>query len=144
MSENSPTTSADSTLAGSPKPRTVAQLMKPTTTIEVGAHLAAAAYLIKHSHDEGLVVLDTGTDEPVATIMRAALAKAVADGRDPEETHVSDVVPEDSVAVDTDVRVEDAARLMLSLGVDSLPVMRGRQIVGIVELDDVRGMSPAQ
>jgi len=116
-------------------------MMKPTTTIELDAHLAAAEYLIKHFHDEGLVVLDARTDEPVATITDTTIADAMADGRDLEDTRVGEIVTERPVAVDADVRAEDAARLMQSHGIERLPVVHGRQVVGIVELADLRGTS---
>jgi CBS domain-containing protein len=120
---------------------TVRQMMKPTTTIEQGAHVAAAAYLIKHFHDVGLVVLGAGSDEPVATITDTEIVKAIADGRDLEEARISEIVAENPVAVDADARADDAARLMLSQGLDSLPVMQGRRIIGIVQLADLRGVS---
>lgn len=143
MTENLPGSSR-SVSAGSPARTTVRHLMKPTTTIEQGAHLAAAAYLVKHFHDEGLVVLRPGTDEPVATIMTTEIVKAIADGRDVDDTRIGQVIEENSVAIDPDVGAEDAARLMLSLGVDCLPVVQGRRIIGIigiVELADLRAMS---
>lgn len=127
--------------AGSPARPTVRQMMRPTTTIEEGAHVAAAAYLIKHFHDVGLVVLGAGSDEPIATITDTEIVKAIADGQDLEDARILEVVAENPVAVDPDVHADDAARLMLSQGLDSLPVMQGRRIIGIVELADVRGMS---
>ena len=46
MSEHFPF-SGDVVPANSPGRKTVGQMMRPTTAIEPGAHLAAAAYLIK-------------------------------------------------------------------------------------------------
>lgn len=124
--------------ANSPGPQAVGQLMRPpATTIEAGAHLAAAAYLIKHLHDSALVVTTDDTHEPVAMITDAEITQAVADGRDLESTRVTQVVKQKPLTVDTDVAAADAAGLMLSTGVHHLPVVDGRRLVGMVDLADL-------
>jgi CBS domain-containing protein len=134
--------SDDAVPPDSPERKTVGQVMRPTTTIEPGAHLAAAAYLIKHFHDAGLVVLDADTEEPLAAITDADLTRAMADSRDVENTRISQVVTETQLTVRADLGTDDAARLMLSVGVDCLPVVEGERIIGIVELADVSPASP--
>jgi CBS domain-containing protein len=141
MSEHFPV-SADTVPADSPGRKTVGQMMRPTTAIELGAHLAAAAYLLKHHQDTALVVLTEDTQEPVATITDAEITRAISDGRDLENTHVSEVVTAKPVTVGTDLPAEDAVRLMLSQGVQRLPVAEGRQLVGIVELADLGMPAP--
>ena len=45
-----------------PAPATVANVMRPPlTTVEQAAHVAAAAYLMKHARATALTVLDTQT-----------------------------------------------------------------------------------
>jgi CBS domain-containing protein len=117
--------------------QTVAQVMRPPTTIERDAHLAAAAYLIEHAHDPALVVVTDDTHEPVAMITDAEITRAVAHGRSLENTRVGNVVTAEPVTVQADVAAEDAARLMLSHGVRHLPVVEGRRLVGMVELADL-------
>jgi CBS domain-containing protein len=134
----------DAVPANSPERKTVGQVMRPpTTTIEPDAHLAAAAYLIKHSHDSALVVVTDDTHEPVAMITDAEIARAVAHGRSLESTRISQVVTAKPMTVEADVVVEDAARLMLSCGVQHLPVVEGRRLVGMVELADLYRVSLA-
>jgi CBS domain-containing protein len=130
--------------ADPPERQTVGQVMRPpTTTIELDAHLAAAAYLIKHVHDSALVVVNDDTHEPVAMITDADIARAVAHGRSLEDTRISEVVTAKPLTVQADVVVEDAARLMLSHGVQHLPVVDGRRLVGMVELADLYRVSLA-
>lgn len=117
--------------------QTVGQVMRPPTTIEPGAHLAAAAYLIEHSHDPALVVVTDDTHEPVALITDAEIARAVAHGQSLENTHVAHVATAKPPTVQVDVVAEEAARLMLSHGVRHLPVVEGRRLVGMVELADL-------
>jgi CBS domain-containing protein len=138
MSEHFPF-SGDAVPATSGGSKAVGQVMRPTTAIEPGAHLAAAAYLIKHFHDDALVVVTADTQEPVATITDADITRALADGRDLENTRISQVVTARQVAVQADVSAEVAARLMASHGIQSLPVVEGQRIVGIVELADLCG-----
>lgn len=123
--------------ANSPGRRTVGQVMRPPTTIEPEAHLAAAAYLIEHSHDSALVVMPDDTHEPVAMITDAEITGAVAQGRNLENTRIGQFVTAKPVTVQAEVLAEDAARLMLSQGVQHLPVVEGRRLVGMVELADL-------
>jgi CBS domain-containing protein len=127
-----------------PERQAVAQVMRPATTIEPDAHLAAAAYLIEHSHDPALVVAADDTHEPVAMITDAEITRAVAHGRSLEDTRVTDVATAKPVTVQADVAAEDAARLMLSHGVRHLPVVEGRRLVGMVELADLCPVSLAR
>lgn len=115
----------------------VRQLMRPPATVEPDAHLAAAAYLMKHFHDSALVVVTDCVHEPVAMITESEITRAVADGRDLEDTRVTEVVTAKPVTVPADVRAEEAARLMLSEHVRHLPVVEGRRLVGMVDLADL-------
>ncbi|RZU32187.1 cyclic nucleotide-binding/CBS domain-containing protein [Blastococcus saxobsidens] len=122
--------------------QTVAQLMRPpTATIEPAAHLAAAAYLIKHRHASVLVVT-TDDHDPVAMISDEDVAHAVADGRDPERTRVRQVARQRPVTVDSHAAAADAARLMLAQGVQHLLVEEGERLVGIVDLNEVCQAAP--
>jgi CBS domain-containing protein len=132
----------DAVPADLPGRQTVGQVMRPPTTIEPDAHLAAAAYLIEHAHAPALVVV-TDAHEPVAMITDADIARAVAHGRSLENTRVSHVVTPKPVTVQADVGAEDAARLMLAEGVRHLPVVEGRRLVGMVELADLYRVSLA-
>ena len=123
--------------ADSPGRQTVGQVMRPPTTIEPDAHLAAAAYLIEHSHDPALMVVTDDTHEPVAMVTAAEITRAVAHGRSLENTRISEVVTAKPVTVEADAVAEDATRLMLSHGVQHLPVVEGRRLVGMVELADL-------
>src|SRR3954447_25462658 len=91
-------------------PLRVHQLMRPaTTTVERSAHLAAAAYLMKHHGDTALVVI-TDDHRPIAIITDADVSQAVADGRAPEETRLSDLELSPPITVEPDTSAGDAAR----------------------------------
>jgi len=65
-----------------------------TPMVEEDAHLAAAAYLMKHTGARTLEVLDEErTPQPVGVITDAELAEAEADGKDLNDVRVRDVLP---------------------------------------------------
>ncbi|WP_191298925.1 CBS domain-containing protein [Lentzea cavernae] len=118
--------------------QTVRQVMKPPKiTIEAGAHLAAAVFLMRHARDSSLVVVADNTREPVAMIAEADIAHAVARGRDLEDVRVREVVTAKLVTVPADAVVSDAIRLMLPEGAWHLPVVEHGRLVGMVELADL-------
>ena len=121
--------------------QTVGQVMRQPTTIEPGAHLAAAAYVIEHRHDPALVVVSHDTHEPVAMITDAEITRAVAHRRDLENTRVKEVARRKLVPVRADATVEDAARLMVSQRVHHLPVVDDHGVVGVVGLRDLYEVS---
>jgi signal-transduction protein with cAMP-binding, CBS, and nucleotidyltransferase domain len=123
-----------------PAPETrVDELMRPaTSTVERDAHLAAAAYLMKHRGDTALVVVTDDADRtPVAIVTDADISQAVADGRAPERTRITDLALGPPITVQTGTSAGDAARLMLSRGIQHLPVVDGERLVGLVDMSDV-------
>ena len=55
-----------------PAPATVANVMRPPlTTVEQAAHVAAAAYLMKHAGATALLIRDGHTDQPIGIITQA-------------------------------------------------------------------------
>src|SRR4051812_24462466 len=120
-------------------PWRVHQLMRPaTTTVERTAHLAAAAYLMKHRGDTALVVTTDDDDRtPIAVITDADISQAVADGRALECTRISDLHLPVPITVREDTSADDATRLMLSRRIHHLPVVHGGRLVGMVDLSDL-------
>jgi CBS domain-containing protein len=117
---------------------TVGDLMRPaTTTVETDAHLASAAYLMKHAGDTALVVTAADGGSPVAIITDALVSQAVADGRDLEETRINQLGLARPACVDPATPVTDAAERMLADGVEHLPVVDGDRLLGLVDLTAV-------
>jgi CBS domain-containing protein len=86
----------DSGLALPREPRRQASapsLAYPVSTVELHAHVAAAAYLMRRAHTTALVVIaNDASRRPVATITDADIAEAVADGIDINETYIDELV----------------------------------------------------
>jgi CBS domain-containing protein len=61
----------------------VEDVMRPqVTTVEAGAHVAAAAYLMNHAGATALMIRDGRTDQPIGIITQADIARAIARGKD--------------------------------------------------------------
>jgi len=130
------TTDADTALPSRAVAPTVADVMRPAvTTVEPGAHLAGAAYLMKHSGDNALVV--TANSRPVAMVTDTDISQAVADGRNPEEVRISDLPRREPIVVTPDTDVLTATRTMLLHRIHHLPVVDDDRLVGIVDLSDL-------
>ncbi len=70
-------------------PATAADVMRPPlTTVEQQAHVAAAAYLMKHAGTTALTVVDPQTGQLTGIITEADIAHAVADGKDVNSTRI--------------------------------------------------------
>ena len=115
---------------------TAADVMQPVpTTVELEAHLAAAAYLMRQAAASALVVLrDERTRTPVGIVTDTDVAHAVADGRDVEQTRVRDVLQGELITVRPDVPVAEAAATMVSAGVRHLPVADERGLLGMLDI----------
>jgi CBS domain-containing protein len=114
----------------------VSQVMRPpVTTVERSAHVAAAAYLMKKSHDNALVVITDGvTPEPITMICDSDVTQAVADGRDLEQARITDLRLPEMVTVAPDTPVPEAAERMLAMGVVYSPVVEDGRLVGLVDI----------
>jgi CBS domain-containing protein len=120
---------------------TVAEVMRPaTTSVEIRAHLAAAAYLMKRSGDSALVVTtDDAEARPVAIVTDNDIAEAVASGRNLEETRIADLRTAPPVTVEPGTLVVEAARTMLLRRIQHLPVVEAGRLVGIIDMSDACG-----
>ncbi len=115
---------------------TVRDVMRPAvTTVERDAHVAAAAYLMKRSHDNALVVLRDGSSGvPVTLVCDGDVTQAVADGRDLEDARLTDLALPEMVALSPDTPVPEAAERMLQVAAAYATVVEDGRLVGLVDL----------
>jgi CBS domain-containing protein len=118
---------------------TVGKLMRPAvTTVEMHAHLAAAAYMMKHAGDTAVVVTtDDETGRPIGIVTQTDITDAVADGKDLNEGRIEELAGPDPVTVQPTATVSEAAEIMLSSGIRHLPVVEDGRLVGIIDVTDV-------
>jgi CBS domain-containing protein len=131
-------TFAQQSFQAPPASATVANVMRPPlTTVEQAAHVAAAAYLMKHAGATALMVLDAQTGQPVGIITQADIARAVADGKDVNRVRIDDLMTTRPTVISTTTSVRDAANVMTSGHFRHLPVVGDAGLVGIVDITDV-------
>jgi CBS domain-containing protein len=118
---------------------TIRDVMRPAaTTVEVKAHLAAAAYQMRRANDTAVVI--TSDDEgrmPVAIVTESDITDAVAAGRDVNDVRLQELIGTEPMTTTPAVTVSEAARDMLGHGIHHLPVVENDRLVGIVDISDV-------
>ena len=121
-----------------PPPATVADIMQPpVTTVEQNDHVAAAAYLMKHANATALIVTQAHTGQLTGIITDADVSRAVADGKNPNDVRIYELMTASPTVVDTATNVRDAAKVMTSKRFRHLPVMGEAGLVGIADIIDV-------
>ena len=117
---------------------TAADIMgQPLTTVEQQAHVAAAAYLMKHAGTTAVMVLDARDDRPVGIITEADIAHAVADGKDVNSVRIHELMTTRLTVIKPTTSIRDAAKIMASGHFRHLPVVSAAGLVGIVDITDV-------
>jgi CBS domain-containing protein len=115
---------------------TVGELMRPAVTaVERHAHLAAAAYLMRHASDTAVVVTtDDESRRPIGIVTQTDVIAAVAEGKDLDKTRIEELTGRDPVTEQPATAVDQAAEVMLSAGVRHLPVVDDGRLVGIFDV----------
>jgi uncharacterized protein (DUF427 family)/CBS domain-containing protein len=117
---------------------TAAELMRAAVvSVERDAHLAAVAYLMRRAGETSLVVVnDTEQRTPLAVVTDTDVAQAIADGHDPNELRLSDLVQRDPITVSPGTPLTRAANVMVSAGIRHLPVVEEGRLLGMVDISD--------
>jgi CBS domain-containing protein len=121
-------------------PATVADVMEPPlTTVDQNDHVAAAAYLMRHAGATALVVLDGHeTNRPIGIITEADIVHTVADGKDPNEVRIHDLMTPSPTVIKATTSVRDAAETMVAGRFRHLPVVDEKSgLCGIIDIRDV-------
>ena len=119
-------------------PATVADVMQPpVTAVEQNDHAAAAAYLMKRAGATALIVTKMPTGQPIGIITEADISRAVADGKNPNDVRIYELMTADPTVVSTTASIRDAAKIMTSKRFRHLPVMADAGLAGIVDITDV-------
>jgi CBS domain-containing protein len=122
---------------------TAREIMTPQATYLEPTHTVADAARQMATDDIGaLPVCDGGKLVGMITD-RDLVLRVINEGRDPQSTTVRDVVEEtEVVTIGADDPVEEAIRTMKDHAVRRLPVIDGRELVGIVSQADIARALP--
>jgi CBS domain-containing protein len=87
-------------------------MQPPVTTVEQNDHAAAAAYLMKRADATALIVIREQTGEPIGIITEADISHAVADGKNPNDVRIYQLMTARPTVVRTTTSIRDAAKVM--------------------------------
>jgi CBS domain-containing protein len=119
-------------------PATAGDVMRSSPpTVEQQAHVAAAAYLMKHAGTTALMVVDPEAGQPAGIITEADITRAVADGRDVNSTRIYELMTTRPAIITATTSVRDAAQVMTGGHFRHLPVIGDAGLAGILDIIDV-------
>ena len=109
-------------------------MIKDVVTIAVDKTVFEAAELM-NSKGIGCLIIVQG-ETPVGIVTERDFVRRIIAKKLPYDIKVSEIMTKSLVAVDPDVSLKDAARLMSSNKIRRLPVVKQKKLVGIVVASD--------
>jgi CBS domain-containing protein len=116
---------------------TVTDIMRPPlTTAGQHDHVAAAAYLLKHTGATALMVVNAQTGQPAGIITQADVARAIAGAKDLNDVRVYAAMTT-RPAITTTTSIRDAAKIMTTTHFRHLPVADDAGLLGVIDITEV-------
>jgi len=107
-------------------------------TIERDASAAEALKKMMDRRVTSLLVERGGTLDDYGIVTRKDLLdKVVAAGGNPHDVKVKEIMSEPLLNINSNIRVENVARLMAKTGIRRFPVLDNGQVVGLVSNSDI-------
>jgi CBS domain-containing protein len=120
---------------------TARELMgKSTVSADPRQSLVDAAALMRTHRTSVLAVLDG--QAIVGVITERDFMRAIADGRDPASTHVSEYMTHDPRTIEADKRAVEAAAMMIKHHVRHIPVTEEGRVIGFLSARDLLALTP--
>jgi CBS domain-containing protein len=117
--------------------RKVEEIMtRDPRTVSASDTIVDAARVMNEG-DIGDVIVVDGEEIRCIVTDRDIVVRAIAEGRDPQSTSVSDVCTPSLETIEPDASVDDALRKMREADIRRLPVVQDGRPVGIVSLGDL-------
>jgi CBS domain-containing protein len=117
--------------------RTVQEVMtRDPRTVSPSDSIVDAARVMNEA-DIGDVIVADGDEIKCIVTDRDIVVRAIAEGRDPQSTSVSDVCTPSLETIEPSASVDDALRKMREADIRRLPVVEDGRPVGIVTLGDL-------
>jgi CBS domain-containing protein len=104
--------------------------------VEKDKNVVDAAQLLEEEGIRGLVVVEGG--EAVGVVVcRDIVYQVVAEGREPSDVLVEDIMSSDLIVAEEDEYLNDVAMAMVRNSISRVPVVRGDMLVGIMTQSDI-------
>ncbi len=112
-------------------------LNRDVVTIVPTAPVSEAAYLMMREEIGSLVVVDDQMFPVGIVTDRDLVVSAIAEGKNPEEAIVQDVMTKDVVYVEEETNILDILSTMSEYSIRRIPVTKEGRLTGIVSVDDL-------
>jgi len=112
-------------------------LNRDVITIGPTAAVSEAAYLMMREEIGSLVVVDSEMFPIGIVTDRDLVISVIAEGKDPEEVIVEDVMTKDIVYVEEETNILDILSTLSEYSVRRMPVTKDGKLTGIVSVDDL-------
>ena len=106
-------------------------------TVQMNSTLEEAASIMKVENVGAIPVVDEDDDLVGIITDRDIVVRCVAEGKDPADTSIEEVLSHELETIEPDVDVEEAARLMADKQIRRLPVCEDGELVGMVSIGDL-------
>lgn len=117
----------------------ISEIMTKATVTDSGDDtLAEAAARMWNAQTGSLLVMDGETMLGIVT--ERDLLRSVAQGQDPSQVPLKDIMQTDVVTVGPQTKLKEAAKLMTTKWFRHLPIVENGKVVGIVSQRDLTGM----
>ena len=93
--------------------------------------LDAARQMKAKRHGFAIIASSTGSPEGIDTEW-GYLSKIVAEGKDPLQVRLGDIMTSDLVSVDANVGLDQVAELMARKGIRRVLVLKDRRVIGVI------------
>ena len=106
-------------------------------TVQMNSSLEEVASIMKVENVGAVPVVDEDDDLVGIITDRDIVLRCVAEGKNPADTNVEEVLTHELETIEPDVDVEEAARLMADRQIRRLPVCEEGELVGMVSIGDL-------
>jgi CBS domain-containing protein len=111
-------------------------------TVQLDSTLEEVASIMKVGDVGAVPVVDEDDDLVGIITDRDIVVRCVADGKDPAETNVEDILSHQLETIEPDADIEEAARLMADKRIRRLPVCQDGELVGMLSIGDLAVKTP--
>ena len=112
-------------------------LNRDVITIVPSAPVSEAAYLMMREDIGSLIVVDDQMFPIGIVTDRDLVVSAIAEGKDPDEAIVEEVMTKDIVYVEENTNILDILSTMSEYSIRRMPVTKDGRLTGIVSVDDL-------
>jgi CBS domain-containing protein len=103
--------------------------------------LTEACDKMRHAQTSSMLIMDG--ERLVGIVTERDVVKAIAQGLDPKETRVKDLMTTDIVTIGPMTTLKEAANIMATKWIRHLPIVEGSKVVGMISQRDLTGVLAA-